>query len=280
MVGGRTLFDLTELAQDALGRGLTVALILAATMIVARVVRRLLARLERRLAVEDSEAGRSLHRANTLVSVLRSIFSVLIWTVAVFMVLDELGVKVGPLLTAAGIAGVAIGFGAQSMVRDFVTGFFVLLEDQYRVGDSIVVTIVDGVQVKGIVERFSLRSTALREGNGTLHQVPNGVMQMVANRSAGWSQAVLDVPVAYDQDLNQVREALREAGKELVAGTDFGQFVTEEPEILGVEELGESRVTLRVVAKTLPGKQRAVERGFRQYIKEAFERHGIAPSSQ
>jgi small conductance mechanosensitive channel len=240
------------------------------------VVRGLLTRLERRLAVEDSQSGRNLLRSSTLVSVLRSIFSVAIWTVSTFMILDELGVPVGPLLTGAGIAGVAIGFGAQSLVRDFVTGFFVLLEDQYRVGDYVEVGIVDGVQVKGTVERFSLRSTALRQSDGTLHQIPNGVMQVVSNRSAGWSQAILDIPVAYDQDLAEASSALEEASEKLMSGEEMGSFVTQKPEILGVEELGESRVTLRVVARTMPGKQRAVERAFRQEIKEAFHRHGIS----
>ncbi len=195
------------------------------------------------------------------------------------MIFDELGVPVGPLLTGAGIAGVAIGFGAQSLVRDFVTGFFVLLEDQYRVGDSVEVGIVDGVQVKGTVERFSLRSTALRQSDGTLHQIPNGVMQVVSNRSAGWSQAILDIPIAYDQDLAEARLALEEASEKLMSGEEMGSFVTQMPEILGVEDLGESRVTLRVVARTMPGKQRAVERAFRQEIKEAFHRHGISPGS-
>lgn len=270
------LIDIPKLTQMALGHGLTLLLILVATLVVSKVVRSLLARLERRLAVEDSQAGRTLHRSTTLVSVLRSAFSVAIWTVAVFMILDELGVPVGPLLTGAGIAGVAIGFGAQSLVRDFLTGFFVLLEDQYRVGDSIEISIVDGIQVKGRVERFSLRATALRESNGTLHQIPNGIVQVVSNRSAGWSQATLDIGIAYDQDLNHVKEALKNAGDELVAEEGVGRFVTQEPEILGVEDLSDSRVTVRVVAKTLPGKQRTVERAFRQYIKEAFERHGIA----
>jgi small conductance mechanosensitive channel len=273
-------FDLPKLTQIALGHGLTLILIFAVALVLSRVLRSLLARLERRLAVEDSQAGRNLHRSTTLVSVLRSVFSVALWTVAVFMMLDELGVPVGPLLAGAGIAGVAIGFGAQSLVRDFLTGFFVLLEDQYRVGDSIEISIVDGVQVKGKVERFSLRATALRESNGTLHQIPNGVVQVVSNRSAGWSQATLDVGIAYNQDLNQVNEALKNASDQLVAEQEVGQFVTQQPEILGVEDLSESKVTVRVVAKTLPGKQRMVERAFRQYIKEAFEKHGILTGGQ
>jgi small-conductance mechanosensitive channel len=273
------LFDIPKLTQAAAGHGLTIAIIVVATLVAAKVLRGLLSRLERRLAVEDSQSGRNLLRSSTLVSVLRSIFSVGIWTVSTFMILDELGVPVGPLLTGAGIAGVAIGFGAQSLVRDFVTGFFVLLEDQYRVGDSVEVGIVDGVQVKGTVERFSLRSTALRQSDGTLHQIPNGVMQVVSNRSAGWSQAILDIPIAYNQDLAEARAALEEASEALLAGEEMGRCVTQKPEILGVEDLGESRVTLRIVARTLPGRQRAVERAFRQEIKEAFHRHGISTGS-
>jgi small-conductance mechanosensitive channel len=267
--------DAPQLARAALGYALSVGLIIVAALIAARLVRGLLARLESRLAGEDSRAGRNMHRSSTLVSVLRSVFSIAIWTVAVVMVLDKLGVPVGPLLTGAGIVGVAIGFGAQSLVRDFVTGFFVLLEDQYRVGDKIEIGIVDGVQFKGTVERFSLRSTALRESNGTLHQVSNGVVQVVSNRSAGWSQAILDIGIAYNQDLKVVKEAIAEAGEELMADADIGSFVTQAPEMLGVEDLNESRVTVRVVARTLPGKQSEVERALRQSIKEAFERNQI-----
>lgn len=274
------ILDVPKLTQLALAHGLRVVLILVVTLVLFKLVRKLLSRLQRRLAVEDSQAGRNLLRSTTLVSVLRSLFSFTIWLVSSVMVLDELGVKVGPLLTAAGIVGVAIGFGAQSLVRDFVTGFFVLLEDQYRVGDSVEISIIDGVQVKGTVERFSLRSTALRESNGSLHHVPNGVVQVVSNRSAGWSQAILDVGIAYNQDLNLVKEALKEAGSRLTADEDLGEYVTGEPEILGVEDLGESRVTVRVVARTMPGKQRAVERAFRQHIKEAFEQHDISTGVQ
>lgn len=275
-----SLFDIRVLTRAALEHGVRVALILVSSLIAAKIVRGLLSRLQQRLAVEDSESGRNLHRSGTLVSVLRSIFSVALWTVAVVMILEELDVPVGPLITGAGIIGLAIGFGAQSLVRDFVTGFFVLLEDQYRVGDSIEVSIVDGIQVKGEVERFSLRSTALRESNGTLHQIPNGVVQIVSNRSAGWSQAILDIGIGYNQDISRVKEAVMQAAEALLADPEMGAFVTEPPEVLGVEDLGESRVTVRVVARTMPGKQRAVERAFRQEIKEAFEKQGISTGNQ
>jgi small-conductance mechanosensitive channel len=272
------LIDIPKLTQLLLASGLKVLLIVVVTLAIFKLVRGLLSRLERKLAVEDSQAGRNLLRSTTLVSVLRSLFSVTIWLISGIMVLGELGVAVGPLLTAAGIVGIAVGFGAQSLVRDFVSGFFVLLEDQYRVGDSVEISIVDGVLVKGTVERFSMRSTALRESDGSLHHVANGVVQVVSNRSAGWSQAVLDIGIAYNQDLSEVKEALREAGELLLADEDLGGYVSETPEILGVEDLGESRVTVRVVARTLPGRQKEVERAFRQHIKEAFEKHGIAAS--
>ncbi|HEX2053517.1 MAG TPA: mechanosensitive ion channel family protein [Actinomycetota bacterium] len=264
-----------DFTRELLGTVASIAVIVVATLAVFRAVRGLLGKLERRLAVEDSQAGRNLLRSTTLVSVLRSLFSVVIWGVSAIMILDKIGLPVGPLLTGAGIAGVAIGFGAQSLVRDFVTGFFVLLEDQYRVGDSIEISIVDGVQVKGKVERFSLRSTALRESNGTLHHISNGVLQVVSNRSAGWSQAILDIGIRYEQNLAEVKEALREAGRQLMADPDIGPYLTQEPEFLGVEDLSESRVTVRVVARTQPGRQRIVERAFRQCIKETFEKHGI-----
>lgn len=272
------MIDIPKLTRLLLASGLKVLLIVVVTLLVFKVVRGLLGRLERRLAVEDSESGRNLLRSTTLVSVLRSLFSATVWLISGMMILGELGVEVGPLLTAAGIVGVALGFGAQSLVRDFVSGFFVLLEDQYRVGDAVEISIVDGVLVKGTVERFSLRSTALRESDGSLHHGSNGVVQVVSNRSAGWSQAILDIGIAYNQDLDEVKQALKEAGDRLAADEELGPHISEHPEILGVEELGESRVTVRVVARTLPGKQKEVERAFRQHIKETFEEHGIAAS--
>ena len=273
-----SFLDIPKLTQLLLASGLKILLIVVVTLAVFKLVRGLLSRLERKLAVEDSQAGRNLLRSTTLVSVLRSLFSATVWLISGVMVLGELGVEVGPLLAAAGIVGVAVGFGAQSLVRDFVSGFFVLLEDQYRVGDSVEISIVDGVLVKGTVERFSLRSTALRESDGSLHHVSNGVVQVVSNRSAGWSQAILDIGIAYNQDISEVTEALKEAGELLVADEELGGYVSETPVMLGVEDLGESRVTVRVVARTLPGKQKEVERAFRQHIKEAFEKHGIAAS--
>ncbi|MGH2706676.1 MAG: mechanosensitive ion channel family protein, partial [Actinomycetota bacterium] len=176
----------------------------------------------------------------------------------------------------AGIAGIALGFGAQSLVRDFLTGFFVLLEDQYRVGDLIEIRLLsDAGTVRGKVERLSLRATSLRGSDGTLHQIANGVIQVVSNRSVGWSRAIVDIGVSYREDLNRVRETLLEAANELVADVELGPFITGAPEVLGVEELGESRVTVRMAARTLPGKQTVVARALRQRIKEAFDRQGI-----
>ncbi len=278
--GQGPLLDAQKLLQNLMEHGLRIAVIIVLAFFVFKAVKGFLGRLERRLRMEDSQAGRSAHRSHTLVGVMHGAFSIGIWTVTSFMVLDEIGLALGPLLTGAGIAGIAIGFGAQSLVRDFLTGFFVLLEDQYRVGDLIEIRLPDEGNVRGKVERFSLRATSLRGADGTLHQIANGMIQVVSNRSIGWSKAIIDVGVSYREDLNRVRETLLEAGNELVEDAELGPFITGAPEILGVEELGESQVTIRVAARTLPGKQTVVARALRQRIKEAFDRQGIRKAGE
>jgi small-conductance mechanosensitive channel len=278
--GGGPLLDGQRILRSLVEHGLRIVVIIVLAFLIFKAVKSFLDRLERRLNAEDSQAGRSAHRSHTLVGVMRGAFSIAIWTVTSFMVLDEIGLNLSPLLTGAGIAGIALGFGAQSLVRDFLTGFFVLLEDQYRVGDLIEIQLPDEGNVRGKVERFSLRATSLRGSDGTLHQVANGMIQVVSNRSAGWSRAIIDIGVSYREDLARVREALLEAGNELVEDEELGPFITEAPEILGVQELGESQVTIRMAARTLPGKQTVVARALRQRIKEAFDRQGIRKAGE
>ncbi|MBW3589903.1 MAG: mechanosensitive ion channel family protein [Actinobacteria bacterium] len=250
--------------------GLRLAVILVLAVAVSAGTRRLTRRFEKRIEQQDAAAGRDLHRAKMLASVAQGALSILVWSISLLLVLGEIGINLGPLLAGAGVAGLAIGFGAQSLVRDFFAGFFVLLEDQYRVGD-----IIELEGVAGVVERFSLRLTSLRGLDGTLHHIPNGNIQRVSNSSAGWAKAIVDVGVAYDEDLERVKDVIVRAGADLMQDPEIGPLILSPPEILGVEDFAESQVTLRTVVMTPPGKRWPVGRAMRRRIKELFDIEGI-----
>jgi small conductance mechanosensitive channel len=221
----------------------------------------------RRLA-EQAERGRQ--RAQALGTVLRSLVSVVIWSLAALIVLGEFGVNLGPLIAGAGIAGIALGFGAQSLVRDFLSGVFMLAEDQYGVGD-----VVDLGDAAGTVEEIRLRTTRLRDGEGTVWFVPNGEIRRVANKSQRWARAVLDFEVAYDTDLDVAIRVIKEAADAVWHEQQAATTVLEEPEVLGIEALAGGAVILRVALKVDPGEQWAVARVARRRIKDALDAAGI-----
>jgi len=209
-------------------------------------------------------------RAKTLVNIINSAIKVFVYLVAFFMILKEVGVDIAPLLAGVGIAGLAIGFGAQTLVKDFLTGFFILMENQYRVGD--VVKIGDHA---GLVEKVNLRTTVLRDLEGVVHTIPNGEVQSVNNLTHGWSRVVLDIGVAYKEDVDKVMQVLRETGKKMREEKPYDQLMLEEPQVLGVDGFGESDVIIKMIAKTLPLKQWDVGRELRRRIKHAFDKQGI-----
>ena len=245
-------------------------LIIAGALVMNWVCRRLIGSLEKRVVREDTATGRGAQRSKTLGHVVRGAVSVVTWSMAGLMVLGEVGLDLGPLLAGAGIIGIALGFGAQSLVRDFFSGFFVLLEDQYRIGDIVE---IDGVT--GVVETFTLRHTALRSLDGTLHHISNGNVQRASNSSAGWSRAIVDIGVDYSQDVEQVKEAVRIAGNALTRDP-VKTLIIEPPEVLGLEAFGESRLTLRIAVKVMPGQRATVERALRHELKRAFDQKGIS----
>jgi small conductance mechanosensitive channel len=209
-------------------------------------------------------------RAETLVNIMNSAIKVFIYIVASFMILREVGADIGPLLAGVGIAGLAIGFGAQTLVKDFLTGFFILMENQYRVGD--VVRIGDHA---GLVEKVNLRTTVLRDLEGVVHTIPNGEVQSVNNLTHGWSRVVLNIGVAYKEDVDRVIGLLRQVGKTMRAEQPYDQLMLGDPQVLGVDGFGESEVTIKMIAKTSPLKQWEVARELRRRIKYAFDEEGI-----
>ena len=215
-------------------------------------------------------SGRRVQRAETMGSLLKSVASIVIFTVFAITVIAELGYPVGPLIASAGIAGVALGFGAQSLVKDFLSGIFMIFEDQYGVGD-----VVDLGEASGTVEAVGLRVTRLRDVQGTVWHVRNGEILRVGNQSQNWARTVLDIPVALDQDLHRVEEVLREVAHGLWDDEDYKQLIIEEPEVWGVEELTPNWVVVRVTLKTAPLEQWAVAREMRQRVKFRFDHEGI-----
>lgn len=219
---------------------------------------------------------RRAQRARTIGSVLRSVATGVIFVVTTLMVLAELGLNIAPLLASAGIVGVAVGFGAQSLVRDFLTGLFMLVEDQYGVGDSVILG-----QAVGTVESVGLRVTRVRDVNGVLWYVPNGQITSVGNSSQGWARAVVDVAVSHGQDLGRVHDILGRVGTDLREDPGWAGLVLAEPEYLGVEQLTAAGVVLRMTIKTAPSQAAIVAREARRRVQNAFEAEGISfPFSQ
>jgi len=224
-----------------------------------------------RLLIEDREVQRASARAATVGSVLKGVVALGVWTIAGLLVLGELDVDLAPLIAGAGIGGIALGFGAQSIVKDFLAGLFMLIEDQYGLGD-----IIDVGDAEGTVERMSMRSTTLRDVNGTVWHIPNGEIHRVGNFSQLWSRALIDVEVAYDTDIRAAQELIQGVADELWEDPDATDAaILDRPEVWGVQELGASAVAIRLVVKTQPSSQWAVERELRLRIKEAFDEAGI-----
>jgi len=209
-------------------------------------------------------------RRKTLATVITAGGILLIGTVTLMMILSEIGVDLGPLLATAGVAGLAIGFGAQTLVKDFIGGFFILIEDQYSIGDVVAVAAVDGV-----VEEVNLRTTILRDLRGVVHVVPNGEIRVVSNRTKEWSRAVLELGVAYQEDPDRVIAILQDVAKETYEDPVFGALLLEEPTVPGVERFDDSAIVIRMMAKTVPLKQWDVARELRRRIKHRFDAEGV-----
>ena len=275
---------MAQIAAWFVERGLVLILILAGGWLVSKAVKRAIGHFTDRIgrpdlrdvgrdpaANEEAETVRAKARAETLAVVLRSVALIAIWGLTALLALGQLNINLGPLIAGAGIVGVAVGFGAQSVVRDFLSGVFMMIEDIYSVGDDI-----DFGRGRGTVEKISLRSTSIRTRQGVVWNVPNGKLDFVANYSQLWARAQIDVEVSYDSDLRQAMEVIRQAGQEMWEDPQWGgDELSEPPEVKGVQTLGESGVFIRVRAKTRPSVQWRTERELRLRIKEALDAAGI-----
>jgi moderate conductance mechanosensitive channel len=284
LTGNRVLASYADLL---IAKPLHIALIIAVAFLLRRLVYRTIngltkgnGRPPRILRVLRERKGGSVadlterraQRAKTIGSVLRSTASFLIFGMAGMYVCQTLGINLAPLLASAGVAGVAIAFGAQNLVRDFLSGMFMLVEDQYGVGD-----VVDLDKASGTVESVGLRVTTVRDGNGTVWYVPNGAITRVGNSSQGFAVAVVDFPVAYASDLQRAIEVATEVATEVTGKEPLSEDVLEPPKMLGVHQITADTITLRLTARVRPGRQWAVQRALRAEIKRAFDAADIPP---
>jgi small-conductance mechanosensitive channel len=248
--------------------GLRVLLIVVLTLIVLKVVRmisnRLFATLRKR---EDRETQK---RADTLSSITRSLMSIAILIIAGMMVLGELGVQIGPVLAAAGVIGLAVGFGAQKLVEDIISGFFILFEDQIRVGD--VVQIADR---RGLVEKVNLKMVILRDLDGNVHYVRNGRIDVVTNMTKDYSRYIFDIGVAYREDVDEVIEVVKQIDQEMRSDPGFKDDILEPIDILGLDKFADSAIIIKARTKTRPIRQWAVGREFNRRLKKRFDELGI-----
>lgn len=255
------------------GEGLRILLIAALAYFATRVASLGIDHFEAVVADRGSDNRDTLDFANrlhTIGGLVKNAVNVLVIGAATLMILEEFGVNITPLLTAAGIGGLAVGFGAQNLVRDVISGFFLILEDQIHVGD--VVKIDD---TSGLVESVKLRTVVLRDLSGTVHIIPNGSITTLSNMSKEFSYSVMDVGVAYKEDTDTVVDVLRDVGADIQSDKDFGQHILDELEVLGVDDFADSAVTIKIRIKTRPLKQWMVGRELRRRIKKAFDTAGI-----
>jgi moderate conductance mechanosensitive channel len=293
----RNVYTWTE--NELLARGadwlatvpLRLLLIFLVAFVVNRLVRRSITSFVERTTKEEVQAARrrlrkytpqslqatsavaplrAASRAQTIGFVLKSSASIIIYSIAALTALAEVGINLAPLIAGAGIAGVALGFGAQSLVKDFLSGLFMLAEDQYGMGD-----VIDVGEATGTVEAVNLRTTKLRAVDGTVWHVPNGEIRRVGNMSQQWARALLDVEVAYSTDIGRAEQVVKEVADPVWREDTWRTDILEEPEIWGVQSLGASGIAIRLVVKTQPGRQWAVSRELNRRIKDRFDAEGI-----
>ena len=209
-------------------------------------------------------------RAESVGQLLSSIVTFTTWTIAVIVIVTTLGVDLGPILASAGLIGVILGFGAQTLIKDYISGVFLILEDQYGIGD-----VVDLGPAVGTIEEVSLRVTRLRDMSGVVWYVRNGEILRVANRSQGWTQSIVDVPVAYDEDIDRVRELIERLADDMDDDPTYDDILLGKPQFAGVESVSGDAVFLRITAKSAPEQQQALAREIRERVKTVFDRAGV-----
>jgi len=257
-----------------LGHGVLILIIILLSYLGYRIIKVITPRIVERFITVRGKGRRAkaelAKRSRTLSGVLTHIIGIFIIIVAIFMVLSEIGIDITPLLAGAGVAGIAIGFGAQHLIRDILNGLFVLLEDQYNKGD-----VVQIAGIWGLVEDVNLRRTVLRDLDGAVHSIPNGEVRTSSNYTKEWSRVNLNVSVAYGEDLEHVMEVINRVGKKLAEDDYFGPMIIQAPQALRVDKFGDSGIEIKILGETKPIKQWEVTGELRKRIKKAFDEEGI-----
>jgi small-conductance mechanosensitive channel len=262
--------SLDSIAQWLLANGTRVVAIIIGSLIAIWIIKILVRKSKDRLGHPERVGIERAKRTETLGRIVETTLRVVILIAALLMVLKQVGIEIGPLLAGAGIVGLAVGFGAQSLVKDVIGGFFILLENHMNVGD-----VVQIAGVSGLVESINLRVTVLRDLEGKVHIVPNGEIGVVSNMTKEWSRAVVEIGVAYKEDVDEVIGILKDVGEEMRSDEEFGPLILEPMEVLGLDSFGDSSVNIKVMLKTLPIKQWTVAREFRKRVKKTFDETGV-----
>lgn len=267
-------FDWAAMLERVIAFSLRLALLLLIAYVVIRFIRlfmgRLRQQLSRRYSAEDGAATESYKRAETITDLLRQWMVFIVYLIVFLVILGQLGINIGPILAGAGIVGLAVGFGAQNLVRDVISGFFMIVENQVRVGD---VAVINGTG--GLVERISFRIIALRDVGGVVHIFPHGTVTSMSNMTLEWSAYVLDIPISYKDDPDIAMNIMKRVGEELRADPAFGPLMIDNIEVWGVDSFADSAVIIKGRLKTRPIKQWDVGREYRRRLKKSFDAAGI-----
>ena len=255
-----------------LNHGVKIAVIIIAAYLIRRFAVIFIEKIIRKVIVADHFLSKEAEkkRENTLIRIFSGTLGIVIWLLAVLMILQEAGIAIGPLLATAGIAGLAFGFGGQYLIRDLISGLFIIMENQYRVGD---VVCFDGTC--GLVEDISMRMTTLRDLDGVVHHIPHGEIKKVSNLTKYFARVNLNIGVAYNSDLEHVISVVNKVGQELANDPEWKNFILKPPQFLRVEDFGDSAIIIKILGETKPIKQWDVAGELRKRLKIAFDKEGI-----
>jgi len=255
-----------------LTHGIRILIIVIAAWLLNKIISRIIRRTVRVAVVPDRHLSKEAEkkREDTLIRIFTGATRIVIITIALMMILQEGGLEIGPILAGAGIVGLAVGFGGQYLIRDIISGLFIILENQYRIGDIININ-----DTGGLVEDISLRKTTLRDLSGTVHHIPHGEIQIVSNLSKDFARINLDIGVAYDTNLEHVIKVINQTGKELAADPVFKDRIISPPQFLRVDEFADSAIMIKILGETKPLMQWEVAGEYRKRLKISFDREGI-----
>lgn len=252
--------------------GIKIVLIILVSYVARKFAGIFIENIIRKIIISEyfSTKEEEIKREDTLIRIFTVSFGILVWTMAFLMILQEIGIAIGPLLAAAGIAGVAFGFGGQYLIRDLISGLFIIMENQYRIGD---VVCFDGTC--GLVEDISMRMTTMRDLDGVVHHVPHGEIKKVANLSKQFARVNLNIGISYDSNLEQVISVVNKVGKELTEDPEWKEHILKSPQFLRVDDFGDSAIVIKILGETKPLKQWDVTGELRKRLKIAFDKEGI-----